>query len=227
MAWFFGSDSDTPSNPCGNDFYMGREGYGTTPSELWTLPSGSTEKACPYWNIVGPTDRPSGTTPTQWGRDQAAAFWTYYSHHGIPSGTGLLNLFGSISRGSGGWTAGNYGPNRSVVDGFLNELHTLSASSGKRLGLYGAQTFEFQTLLDASSWSSPQPIVVWIAVPYEGTPRNCSGVESAYCPMPTVGGYFPMIWQYHQVTPDDYDITPYEGFKTNGYWTPTDPPGIC
>lgn len=67
------------------------------------------------------------------------------------------------------------------------------------------------------------PIVVWIAA--TGSFVDCQAIEAAYCPMPSIAGYFPMIWQYSQ-TPD-YDITPYGGFIANGYWEPTKSPGIC
>jgi hypothetical protein len=150
-------------------------------------------------------------------------YWKQYNDHGLPSGTPLKNMFGAVSAGSGGWKTGNYGPNREVVSGFLTKLASLSSGVGMRLGLYGNQTAEFQGLLDASSWTSPEAIVVWIAA--YGSFADCTAVKSAYCPMPTVGGYFPMIWQYSG-TPD-YDITPYAGFISNGYWTPTKPPGIC
>lgn len=41
MAWYFGSDSGTSSNPCGMNFYLGRMGYGTTVSIYWTVTSTS------------------------------------------------------------------------------------------------------------------------------------------------------------------------------------------
>lgn len=135
------------------------------------------------------------------------------------------HMFGSVTTTVTGWTNGNYGPNRDVVNGFLSKLASLAAHEGAilKLGIYAAQDSGFGTKLDASSWTPSEPIVVWIASWQSST--TCSTVEGLYCPMPTIGGYFPMIWQYHG--DPDYNVTPYEGFKTNGYWTPTKPPGIC
>jgi len=233
MSWYFGCDSRTGNNPCGTDFYIGTLGYGTTPepSVPWALPSGSDLPACSYWNLQGPESAPSGKSFTQWGQAQAQAYWNYYSANLLPSGSPLANLFGAISSDSDGWktggTADDYSANQQVVEGFLNELANIASIDNhyKQLGLYGSQKGEFEDLLNAENWTSPQPVVIWVADRYSGSNTDCEGVENNYCPMPTLGGYFPMIWQYAQNP--DYDVTPYYGFASNGYWTPTLPPGIC
>lgn len=233
MAWFFGSDLATSSNPCGMSFYIGRMGYGTTVSIDWSVTSVSIP-AFAYWNIQGPGNTPVGKTNQEWGAEQADAFWNQYWNQQYPGGYPGNTLFGAVSLGSGGWNTANnstaWSQNQAVVEGFLNELARKnganSYSSSTTLGLYGSQDSEFAQLLNSGSWTSPQPIVVWIAVTQSST--DCSTVESEYCPMPSVGGYFPMIWQYHQNP--DYDVTPYSGgvdSSSNYTWHPVAPPGIC
>ena len=69
---------------------------------------------------------------------------------------------------------------------------------------------------------SPYPFVFW----YAGTDCvNCTEAQASFStyPQASVGGWKTMIWQY-QASPgcgiQDFDITPYEGYFLNGYWTP-------
>lgn len=141
-------------------------------------------------------------------------------------------MFGSISSRTGGWLASNVDMNRALVNGFLAELayrnNLYDYSQGKTLGLYGSQVGEFQDLLSAvgTGWAAGEPVVIWVAD--SASSYSCSTAESEYCPMPTVAGYFPMIWQYEQNP--DHDITPYDGGLTassNYTFHPVPPPGIC
>jgi len=124
----FGTDSGTASgNPCGDQFYIGGEGGGITPSlEFWCLPAGSSTPACPYWNIEGPDNAQSGQSAIEWGAAQAQDFWNYYAEVLVPTGGLIANLFGAVSLDSGGWktgqTSSDYQANQQVVEGFLNEL---------------------------------------------------------------------------------------------------------
>ncbi len=234
-TWYFGADLGTTSNPCGMSFYIGRMGYGTTVSIDWHVTSTSIP-AFAYWNIVGPGGA-SGSTIADfqaWGAAQADAFWNQFWNQQYPGGYPGNTMFGAISQGSGGWNTANdstaWSQNQAVVEGFLNELASKNAansfSSSTTLGLYGNQVSEWETLLNGKNWTSPQPIVVWTADPQSST--DCTTVEGLYCPMPTLGGYFPMIWQYHG--DPDYDVTPYSGGvdKSSNYtWHPVSPPGIC
>lgn len=219
--WAFGCDSDTNNNSCGNSFYIGRLGYGTTYDPLWNPPSGVTTFS--FWNIQGPSDAPSGTTYTAWGQDQATAYYNNWLQNGKGSNA---TLFGSVSAGSGGWTS-TISDNQEVVDGFLNQLAYLTGTEvAATFGLYGSLSSEFQDLLDASNWASPQPIVVWLAnVP--DTPPDCSGAESEFCSWNkySIGGYAPVIWQYSQYP--DLDVTPYGDQISTGMFYTQAYPGFC
>lgn len=107
--------------------------------------------------------------------------------------------------------------NRAVVDGFLNELATrisqANLSSIANFGLYGAQSYEFGDLLDSSSWTPSQQIVIWLAAIQGGT---CSEIENTFCSLPSIGGYYPAIWQYSQNP--DYDLSIYDSGINLGVW---------
>lgn len=224
MAWYFGSDDATTTNSCGMSFYLGRLGGGIKVAQYW-FNENYDIPAFAYWNIHGTG---SQSNLQEWGAQQANVFWDQYANGQYPPGQPGYTIFGAISSGSGGWTSGNYGPNQDVVTGFLNQLASNIASSplagAVTLGLYGSQTNEFGDLLDAANWQAPQPVVIWTADALSSLP-DCAGVEAEYCQMPTLCGYFPMIWQYFQNP--DYDITPYAGGPENLKWNPTKPPGIC
>jgi len=151
----------------------------------------------------------------------------------LPSPGGQLGytLFDSISydNGNGGWYVNaNYSDNQAVVNGFLSQLVSNLAtidSIDATIGTYGSQDLEYGEILDGltgGTWTPSKPIVVWLAIEYSGT---CSEIENAYCPMPTIGGYFPMIWQYAEGP--DYDLTPYNYGPVDLRWKHTSPPGIC
>lgn len=222
--WAFGCDSATSSNSsCGTSFYIGRLGYGTTYSLDWNAPSGV--QTFSYWNLQGPGYKGSQTN-SEWGQTQATAYYNNWLQNSQGSG---VTLFGAVSLGSGGWATGgtssDYTNNQEVVEGFLDQMAYYQGTQvAITFGLYGSQSSEFQDLLNASNWTSPQPIVVWIA-DYPTSPIDCTIAENAYCPMPNIGGYAPIIWQYSQNP--DYDVTPYGDQITTGAFTPQAYPGIC
>lgn len=241
MTWYFGSDLGTTSNTqacatSGGSFYIGRLGHGTTPTttkqQIWYLPSGSSRAGFPYWNIEGPesSDRPSGITPEAWGSSQAKVFFSgwnkVYRSGGNLVGKGRRGktLFGSVSWGSGGWSTTNIDANRAVVNGFLSELTAEFDGTGT-VGIYGNKCCELHCVLEASDWIPPVGIVVWYANPLD---VGCTEIETDYCDgygMPDVGGYTPMIWQYHG--DPDYDISPFAGGPVDLEWHPTTSPGYC
>lgn len=243
MSWYFGADSGTSSNACGTDFYIGRLGGGTTADLDWAIASSSVKIAYTYWNIEGPGNAPASdsTDYEKWGSSQADAYWSRFktfSDYQI----GGFTLFGTVSydNGDGGWSTDTITENREVVNGFLKQLSS-KAGSDFTVGLDGSKDGELNAyLVDsyATPWTSPVPIVVWVA-DYPGG-IDCSNASSAYCTDAatitvdgevrnfTVGGYEPMIWQYHG--DPDHDVTPYAGGITNNppRWYPkATGSGIC
>ncbi|MCL4520422.1 MAG: hypothetical protein M1415_02355 [Firmicutes bacterium] len=160
MDWYFGSDSGTTSNTqvcatSGGSFYIGRSGYGTTPSLYWELPSGSQRAAFTYWNVEGPdaSSRPSGITPEPWGSTQARKYFSTWNDQWANSkltGRRGKTLFGSVSLGSGGWSTTNVTANRAVVNGFISELTTELNGTGT-VGIYGSKCDVLHCILGASS----------------------------------------------------------------------------
>ena len=221
MAWHFGTDTGTSSGgACGQDFYIGKLGYGTTVSHDWTLASGSGIYAFPYWNIQGPADPARGSlTIVQWGQKQADAFTAAWGGK-APTGKTGSTMFGSID--TTGYTGTSITDNRNLVDAFLVQLDGENLVS---VGLYG-NTTEFANRLNSSTWTPPVGVVVWEAIfPYTGSGPACSVVERDFVRYATTkcGSYVTMIWQYGgtPTNPWDHDITPYNGGPDSGLWNPT------
>ncbi len=94
-------------------------------------------------------------------------------------------------------------------------------------GIYGEKCCELHCILEASDWVPSEKIVVWFANAIDSDTATCSDAIVDYCTggMPDVGGYAPMIWQYHG--DPDYDISPYAGGPIDLQWNPTTSPGYC
>ena len=66
---------------------------------------------------------------------------------------------------------------------------------------------------------SPYPFGLW----YAGTNSpDCTEAQTEFStyPQASVGGWKTMIWQFEASATADFDITPYEGYWTKGYWSP-------
>lgn len=137
-------------------------------------------------------------------------------------------MFDSVSwdAGNGGWSTTNIDANRAVVNGFLSGL-TAEFNGTGTVGIYSEKCCELHCILEASDWVPSEKIVVWFANAIDSDTATCGDAIADYCTggMPDVGGYAPMIWQYHG--DPDYDISPYAGGPVDLEWHPTASPGYC
>jgi hypothetical protein len=221
VSWYFGADSGTTTNTCGRSFYIGRIGSGTsTVNYTYFVLSDTVDiPAYTFWNVRGPAKKPTASpSNAAWGSAQADAYWTAYGKAKSKMQKPGQTLFGQISKGAGGWSTETTSENRKVVNGFLRRLAS-KAGSDFTVGIAGSQSGELYGFLKADEWTSPEEIVVWTEDHTSDT--VCSYIESIFCPMPDVGGYEPMIWQYHGNP--DHDITPYNGGISGSplRWNPT------
>lgn len=152
----FGCDSNTASNPCGNGVYFLPLGQETTPhGSLPTPPAGATVLV--YWNIGGPGNAPSGTSPTAWGQDQALVFTDAYNSYGA-SGT----PFGSISLNTGGWPETTANENadaafiNTIIDGLTNPGTYLNQNISDNY-LPSGYPFNSRTVLRRAARYSTEP----------------------------------------------------------------------
>ncbi len=227
--WYFGMDGySSPPFPCagsGTNFYIGKIGYGTTPDEsgfnITTAEAVGPTVTSTYWDIEGPLSAPAGVSMSQWGVDQANAFFTAWQSNIYSNGS---TLFGDLEPGNSGWTTYTHAQTQAILHGFLQTL----AGKGVTPGLY----------ISASNWTtmvgtytSTVPFVLWLA----GTdcPSSCTSAENEFNATSNnkvnivLGGYRTMIWQYWATGPkgcatsgNDLDISPYNGYLS-GHWNPT------
>lgn len=238
-TWYYGLDtgSGPPFPSCSGaeseTFYIGRIGGGLGPGD-WTYWNSTTAtdatRAFAFWDLEGGGSIPSGSTATEFGKDQADAFLTAWA--GTPAVDGWT-FFADIESGNPGWSTGTLTQNQEILQGFLSEIIN---ASGPTLALGEPGTAGVYISLDnwntyfGSSYTSSNPFVLWVA----GTGSNCYTCSQAQSEWSTwakpMGGYAPMIWQYlvtltscEGVNPynQDADISMYGGFYINNMWKPT------
>lgn len=223
MNWYSGIDSGSnPPFACpgsGGHYYIGRIGGELTTdySDFNYTTAAAVENAewvSAYWDVAGPNSplRPTGSTPSQWGKLQAEAFITAWSDITQVDGT---TLFGDIEPGNKGWATTTQPDNRAVITAFLAEIATSLTP-----GVY--VTADNWGDWFTAGWTCPVPFVLWLANSFAAI-TSCSDAESEWSTnTPPLGGFQTMIWQYntHPPSAQDLDITPYSGFL-NGHWNPT------
>lgn len=230
--FYYGLDTNSGGPfPCagnGPHYYIGRLGGGTTYSTSGFDVSTAQAVGCAYtfayWDLVGPGQTPSGSTPYQWGQQQAQAFINAWNN---TSGNGQYvcgaTLFADIESGNPGWGT-NLTDNQQVLEGFLSYVNGYAPFDA---GIY-ISTSNWDTYF-GSGYASSQPFVFWLAgADCTLSLSDCTGAQNEFNSSImniTRGGYRVMIWQYLadvagcSVT-QDYDITPYTGYQ-NSKWNPT------
>lgn len=230
------TNSGTPFPCAGNgpNYYIGRLGGGTTAGgggfDTATANAVGPLYTFSYWDLEGPNVRPSGTTPNQWGIDQANYYITAWDNASNVDGS---TMFADIEPGNPGWdttqTSTAYADNRAVLEGFLSTLKGYQGGGTFQPGVYIGISFWDEYF--GSSYTSSTPFVFWLA----GTdcPNSCAAAADQFNTShanESRGGYKVMIWQY-VVSYDpqtgtgcpnetkDLDITPYAGYQ-NGKWNP-------
>jgi hypothetical protein len=237
--WYYGMDNaSAPPFPCkgdGPNFYIGNLGQGTTSDKGTTPPfqyfntaaaqAAGKAHTFPVWVLEGPNskNRPAGTSPEQWGVNQANALFTAINDPLVVDYIGGQTIFADIEKGSGGWTTGNYAENTATLFGFLDIV-----TSGNSGVITGGVYIKHRHWNDyfGSSYISQIPIVVWLSGEFDCNTPGCTAGADAFNSdhaTQTVGGYKVMIWQYYPSAcgiSQDLDITPYAGYQ-NSKWEPT------
>ena len=153
------------TNPCGVAVYVPRGASATmVDSIVPTPPSGATA----YRTVAEPNSAygPSGVTDTQWGKHAAPAFVavdTRYSDRNTPCG--------SLSPGTGGWTAADPTAGPNVIHGFL--VHITDAPTNPGIYLHAS---EYATYL-GNAYTFPSNTTLWQASWYDTVP-DCSKVAT-------------------------------------------------
>lgn len=226
-GWYYGMDTNSATPfPCagdGHNFYIGRLGGGVTAGgtgfDSATADAVGAEATFAYWDLVGPGNAPSGTSPEEWGIQQAQAFQKTWDGNFSVSGT---TLFADIEPGNGGWSGEPPSACQQVLNGFLETIS--DPSSGFYPGVY--ISVDNWNAFFESSYVSPIPFVLWLA----GTdcPSTCTDAADQFNANhlnQALGGYKVLVWQYYVPSCSgsrDLDITPYDGYFTNSppSWRP-------
>ncbi|GCE15906.1 hypothetical protein [Tengunoibacter tsumagoiensis] len=132
---YWGTDSNSQSCcQIAQNFYVGRMGYGGEPSgdgyyfNTAAASAAGASNTFGYWGVVGPDSRGSYSA-YDWGKKQADNAWNAWYHSPYESYIHGYTVFGDIESGFGGWSAGNYGPNQDVINGFCTELYNITPSN--------------------------------------------------------------------------------------------------
>ncbi len=218
---WYGSDSNSTSDPIQQDFYIGRTGQALSPDttpyafDKTAAQHASSSRTFSYWAVHGPTSnwRPGGYSDYSWGAIQATTAFHAIGSLAYGYLIGGQTIFGQVEPETPGWDNGNITPNRDVVNGFLDKVFAITAA-GVWPGLYITPD-NWKNLLepDFRSFRANTNFVLWLA----GL-DTCGNVYNDICgpctpncaTQPTVhnrfqwflnnginlGSMVPVLWQY-------------------------------
>lgn len=215
---WYGSDSNSVSDPIQQDFYIGRTGQALAPDtnpyafNTTAARNASSGRTFSYWAIHGPTSyiRPGGYSDYGWGVAQGDAAFQALSSLSYGYLIGGQTIFGQVEPETAGWDNGNITPNRDVVNGFLNQVYAITAA-GVWPGLYITPD-NWKNLLepDFSSFRTNTDFVLWLAGLDTCGSDICGPCTPNCATQPTVhnrfqwflnngvnlGSMVPVVWQY-------------------------------
>ena len=232
---WYGTDSNTQSAyGMQQDFYIGRMGQALSNDQppyfafdTAAAYGAGTQRTFGYWAVHGPTSnwRPSGYSDYSWGSAQARTAWSSWGSGPLASLVAGYTVFGQVEPETAGWNAGNYGPNRDVVNGFLDELYIITPSTPAVWpGLY-ITLDNWSQLLDpnfSQDFNTNTNFVLWLAGLDTCGSNICAPCANC-ATQPTVHAEFqriissvylsnmiPVLWQYwigNCGCNGDYDVT--------------------
>ncbi|MHB1681536.1 MAG: glycoside hydrolase family 25 domain-containing protein [Bacilli bacterium] len=226
VTTYYGSDGSGSGNSCGNHFYIGELGGGTTigagsqcgvqvsagafNDTLAKSVKDTTGFTYGYWFLVGPHfyDFCKGATTTaeanSWGVHQANQAISAWENQLLVNG---VTIFADVEQQDLYWkdSAGviNQSLNQAVLEGFISTL--TSPNNGLIAGVYSAPC-AWEAIM--GSYTLPSTVVVWTSeLSFSSNPNltNCiswSVEDNASCNSSTAsaqgfGGRTPTIWQYY------------------------------
>ena len=229
MSGYYGGDScEYTAVTCGGmTFYAkptGSINTGPACSCSTCLSSGATIYS--LWTLKGPGSAPSGTTPTQWGQQQAAvAINEWFGDTDVTGAT----IFFDVETNSGGWGT-DTSSNQAVLEATLayvaNYGQTPGGSNGGEFdsGVYisvGSNDNKWDTYF-GSSYKPSTPFVLWAAI------HECLSCTDAASQWPNywsskpinAGGQEVVIAQYYIGACGGADLDYMIQNPTNGRFSP-------
>ncbi|MGR3762979.1 hypothetical protein [Rossellomorea sp. NS-SX7] len=209
--YLFGSDSATSANPEGQDFYIGKLGYGSLDQFDENAGSGiyfSSDRAeeasyvYGYWFLSGMQIAPDGMSPTEWGEEQAQlALETYEEMKQVYGSKVRPVIFIDVEPALTGMGEYDYINNQLIYSAFVNYLNEYG--EGVTPGTYSS-TWSWDVTM--GSYSPDTPGAYWLAY-YTGDLPSESELTTSNPYWITFPGTDEQaqIWQYYGGY-DDYNV---------------------
>jgi hypothetical protein len=208
-GYVFGSDSSSSPNPKGEDFYLGKLGYGNTvqfdastgSEEYFSIARAQNARyVFGYWFLSGIQNAPRGTSASDWGAQQAKlALQTYEAMKGVYGSKVKPVIFIDIESALSGMKDYDYANNQSVYNAFVNYLNQYG--KGVKPGTYSSRGNWERTM---GNFSPSTPGDYWLAYYPGDIPTNLTTSNTYWVNFPGTNEKTE-IWQYYGGN-DDYDV---------------------
>lgn len=207
--YVFGSDSASSSNPNGEDFYLGKLGYGSTVQFDPSTGSGiyfSSARAenasyvYGYWFLSGMQMAPTGTSASDWGVQQAKlALETYEAMKSVYGSKVRPVIFIDVETALTGMNDYDYANNQTIYNAFVNYLNQYG--QGVKPGTYSSP---WNWELTMGNFSPSTPEAYWIAYYPGDIPADLTTSNPYWVNFPGTNEKAE-IWQYYGGY-DDYNV---------------------
>ena len=206
----YGSDSASTANPEGQDFYIGKLGYGskvqfdTTTGGGIYFSSDRAEEATylyGYWFLSGMQTAPDGISPIEWGENQAAlALETYEAMKSVYGTKVKPVIFIDVEPAYTGMNSYDYANNQLIYSAFIDYL--LKNGEGITPGTYSSP---WSWEVSMGEYSPSTPGAYWVAYYPMDMPTDLTTDNSEWIAFPGTDEQA-QIWQYYGGQ-DDYNVS--------------------
>jgi hypothetical protein len=207
--YVYGSDSASTANPEGQDFYIGKLGYGskvqfdTTTGGGIYFSSDRAEEATylyGYWFLSGMQIAPDGISPIEWGEEQAAlALQTYEAIKSVYGTKVKPVIFIDVEPAYTGMTSYDYANNQLIYSAFIDYLTKFG--EGIKPGTYSSP---WSWEVSMGEYSPKTPGAYWVAYYLMDIPTDLTTDNSEWLEFPGTDERAE-IWQYFGGE-DDYNV---------------------
>lgn len=208
-GYLFGSDSASSANPKGEDFYLGKLGYGNTVQFDANTGSGiyfsnaraqNASYVYGYWFLSGIQNAPTGTSASDWGVQQAKLALQAYEDMKSVYGSKIKPvIFIDVESASTGMNDYDYANNQTIYNAFVNYLNQYG--QGVKPGTYSSPGNWERTM---GNFSPSTPGAYWVAYYPSEIPSNLTTSNSDWLNFPGTNEKAE-IWQYYGGY-DDYNV---------------------
>jgi hypothetical protein len=206
----YGSDSASTANPEGQDFYIGKLGYGSKVQFDTTTGGGiyfSSDRADEatylygYWFLSGMQIAPDGISPIGWGEKQAAlALETYEAMKSVYGTKVKPVIFIDVEPAYTGMNSYDFANNQLIYSAFIDYL--VKNGEGITPGTYSSP---WSWEVSMGEYSPNTPGAYWVAYYPMDMPTDLTTDNSEWLEFPGTDEQA-QIWQYYGGE-DDYNVS--------------------